>query len=151
LDERSSDEEADEEAGDESEEEVNEEREARSAKEQLESERLREESAKKRAKEVDKSRVNRVLNVSEMIAEYSYDAENMQWVEITFRMDATKPRLDLYSIIQKEAKVSYISKVQGIKRCFLNQSTLPEDKGCYKLITEGININVRFEILVARH
>jgi hypothetical protein len=52
--------------------------------------------------------------------------------------------LDLYSVIQKEAKTSYISKVSGIKRCFLNQSTLPEDNGCYKLITEGINVNVKY-------
>jgi hypothetical protein len=52
------------------------------------------------------------------------------------------PRLDLYSIIQKEAKHSYISKVEDIKRCFLNQSTLPQDNGCYKLVTEGINVNV---------
>jgi hypothetical protein len=52
------------------------------------------------------------------------------------------PRLDLYSIIQKEAKHSYIAKVDGIKRCFLNQSTLPQDNGCHKLITEGINVNV---------
>lgn len=77
-----------------------------------------------------------------MVEDYTYDANNMQSAEITFNLDATKPRLDLYSVIQKEAKVSYIAKVQGIKRCFLNQSTLPEDNGCYKLITEGINVNV---------
>ncbi len=116
------------------------------AKIRAEEERLREETAKKRGKTVDESRVNRVLKVSDMIDDYTYDANNMQWLEITFKMDATKPRLDLYSIIQKEARISYIAKVQGIKRCFLNQSTLPEDKGCYKLITEGINVNVRSSI-----
>ena len=55
-----------------------------------------------------------------------------------------KPRLDLYNVIQKEAKSSYVAKVSGIKRCFLNQSTLPQDNGCYKLTTEGINVNVGF-------
>lgn len=56
-----------------------------------------------------------------------------------------KPRLDLYSVIQKEAKVSYVAKVQGIKRCFLNMSTLPEDKGCHKIVTEGINVDVSYD------
>jgi hypothetical protein len=53
-----------------------------------------------------------------------------------------KARLDLYSIIQKEVKQAWISKVENIKRCFINQSTLPSDNGCYKLITEGINVDV---------
>ena len=48
----------------------------------------------------------------------------------------------MYSIIQKEAKHSLITRVEGIKRCFLNQSTLPGDNGCFKLVTEGINVNV---------
>lgn len=60
-----------------------------------------------------------------------------------FKLDVDKPRLDLYSIIQKEAKQSSISKVKGVKRCFLNQSTLPSDNGCFKLTTEGINVEVR--------
>jgi hypothetical protein len=77
-----------------------------------------------------------------MIADYKYDAESFRWFEVTFKLDALKPRLDLYSVIQKEAKNSYIARVEGIKRCFLNQSTLPEDKGCFKLTTEGINVNV---------
>jgi hypothetical protein len=58
------------------------------------------------------------------------------------KLDALKPRLDLYSIIQKEIKHSHIAKVEGISRCFLNQSTLPDDNGCFKLITEGINVTV---------
>ncbi len=29
----------------------------------------------------------------------------------------------------------------GIKRCFLNQSTIPDDNGCFHMITEGINVN----------
>ena len=99
-------------------------------------------STQKRTKEVDRTRVNRILNISEMIENYTYDAKNIQSLEITFKLDAMKPRLDLYSIIQKDAKVSFIAKVAGIRRCFLNQSTLPEDKGCFKLITEGINVNV---------
>ena len=48
----------------------------------------------------------------------------------------------MYSIIQKEAKHSFIARVDGIKRCFLNQSKLPSDNGCFKLTTEGINVNV---------
>lgn len=96
---------------------------------------------KKKCKKPDEKRINGVLKTSSMLADYSYDAENLRWVEVTFQLDALKPRLDLYSIAQKEAKHAYIAKVEGIKRCFLNQSTLPEDKGCHKLITEGININ----------
>ena len=88
-------------------------------------------SFKKKSKKVDPSRLNDVLKVSTMIADYKYDAENHKWIEITFALDALKPRLDLYSVIQREAKKCYISKVDGIKRCFLGQSTL---------ITEGINI-----------
>lgn len=60
----------------------------------------------------------------------------------TKKLDVDKPRLDVYSIVQKEAKHSSISKVSGVKRCFLNQSTAPGDNGCFKLITEGINIDV---------
>lgn len=33
----------------------------------------------------------------------------------------------------------------------MNQSTLPEDKGCHKLITEGININVSVLIFLNVH
>ena len=97
---------------------------------------------KKKTKLIDSNRVNRITHISDMIDSYTYDAENMQWFEITFKLDALKPRLDLYSVIQKEIKQSHITKVEGIKRCFLNQSTLPEDNGCFKLITEGINVNV---------
>ncbi len=97
---------------------------------------------KKKRKELDMIRVNRILNISNMIEDYKYDTEHMQWFEVVFRLDAFKPRLDLYSVIQKLAKHSYISKVEGIKRCFLNKSTLPEDNGCMKIITEGINVNV---------
>lgn len=85
--------------------------------------------------------VNRILSISDLIVDYNYDKEHLRWSEMTFQLDALKPRLDLYSIIQKEAKHCYIAKVDGIKRCFLNQSTLPEDRGCYKLVTEGINVD----------
>ena len=105
-------------------------------------------SIKKKSKKMDQHRVNRILNISEMIADYKYDAENLRWFEVTFKLDALKPRLDLYSVIQKEAKQSYIARVDGIKRCFLNQSTLPEDKGCFKLTTEGINVNVSLIIVL---
>jgi len=97
---------------------------------------------KKKRKELDMIRVNRILNISTMIEDYKYDAEHMQWFEVVFRLDALKPRLDLYSVIQKLTKHSYISKVEGIKRCFLNKSTLPEDNGCLKITTEGINVDV---------
>jgi DNA-directed RNA polymerase I subunit RPA1 len=96
---------------------------------------------KKLSKKIDAHRVNRILNISDMISDYTYDPVNLRWFEITFKLDALKPRLDLYTVIQKEAKSSYIARVEGIKRCFLNQSTLPEDHGCYNMITEGINVN----------
>jgi hypothetical protein len=97
---------------------------------------------KKKTKKVDQTRVSNVLNISKIIESYYYDAEHREWCELTLKLDALKPRLDLYSIIQHEAKRSYIAKVENIKRSFISVSTLPEDKGCYKMITEGINIPV---------
>lgn len=95
----------------------------------------------KKSRKIDNFRVKKILEISDLIYDYKYDHENMQWCEVTFKLDALRPRLDLYSVIQKEAKQSYIAKVNGIKRCFLNKSTLPEDDGCYRLITEGINVS----------
>jgi hypothetical protein len=97
---------------------------------------------KTKTRKVDQTRINNVLNVSKIIDSYYYDAEGKEWCELTLKLDALKPRLDLYSIIQHEAKRSYIAKVENIKRSFISASTLPEDKGCYKMITEGINIPV---------
>jgi hypothetical protein len=77
-----------------------------------------------------------------MIESYKYDPENKEWCEIELKLDASKPRLDLYSIVQKEAKSFYIAKIEGIKRCFVNKSKVPSDKGCLKMVTEGINIKV---------
>jgi hypothetical protein len=62
-----------------------------------------------------------------------------------FKLDALKSRLDLFSVVQKEAKHAFIAKVEGIKRCFLKKSEIPQDNGCFKLTTEGINVNVSVE------
>ena len=96
----------------------------------------------KKTKKVDPNRINHVLNISSMIDSYNYDSENKEWCEITLKLDALKPRIDLYSIIQKDAKHSFIAKIENIKRCFISQSTVPEDNNCYKMITEGINVKV---------
>jgi DNA-directed RNA polymerase I subunit RPA1 len=95
---------------------------------------------KKKSKKVDPNRISQVLNISNMIDSYSYDPENKEWCEVSLKLDALKPRIDLYSIVQKETKQSYIAKIENIKRCFISKSTLPDDNGCHKMITEGINI-----------
>ena len=41
---------------------------------------------KKKTATIDNERVSRVLNISDMIESYSYDAENLQWVEVTFKV-----------------------------------------------------------------
>jgi hypothetical protein len=78
-----------------------------------------------------------------MIDSYMYDSENKEWCELTLKLDALKPRIDLYSILQKDAKNSFIAKIENINRSFISQSTMPEDNGCFKMITEGINVKVR--------
>jgi DNA-directed RNA polymerase I subunit RPA1 len=97
---------------------------------------------KRKTKKIDPTRINNVINISSMIESYKYDPENKEWCEIELKLDASKPRLDLYSIVQKEAKSFYIAKIEGIKRCFVNKSKVPSDKGCLKMVTEGINIKV---------
>jgi DNA-directed RNA polymerase I subunit RPA1 len=42
---------------------------------------------KKKTKKIDASRIDRILNTSDMIQSYSYDGENMQWFEITFKVN----------------------------------------------------------------
>jgi hypothetical protein len=98
---------------------------------------------KKKTKKIDQNRINHVLNVSTMIDSYMYDSENKEWCELTLKLDALKPRIDLYSILQKDAKNSFIAKIENINRSFISQSTMPEDNGCFKMITEGINVKVR--------
>jgi len=41
---------------------------------------------KKKTKKVNLNRVNKILSISDMIESYSYDAENMKWFEITFKV-----------------------------------------------------------------
>ena len=43
-------------------------------------------SGLKKTHEVDEHRVNRILNISEMIEDYTYDAKHMQFFEITFKV-----------------------------------------------------------------
>ena len=133
-------EELDEEKNSEDEAEINEENQDMEEEENVVAEQTKSKNFKK-SRKIDSYRINRILQLSDLIYDYKYDHENMQWCEITFKLDALRPRLDLYSVIQKEAKQSYIAKVNGIKRCFLNISTLPEDDGCYRLVTEGINVS----------
>ena len=97
---------------------------------------------KLKKKKIDQTRINHVLNVSTMVDSYMYDSERKEWCELTLKLDAVKPRIDLYSILQKDAKNSFIAKIENIKRSFISQSTLPEDNGCFKMITEGINVKV---------
>lgn len=42
---------------------------------------------KQRSKKMSKERVRQVLNISELIASYSYDAENSKWFSITFKVN----------------------------------------------------------------
>lgn len=44
------------------------------------------EKVQRRSKEVDKQRVAKILNISEMIEDYTYDAQNLQSFEITFKV-----------------------------------------------------------------
>ena len=41
---------------------------------------------KKKTKKMNTIRVNKILSISDMIESYSYDAENMKWFEITFKV-----------------------------------------------------------------
>ena len=43
-------------------------------------------SAKKSKSKMDTERVNRIIFISDMIADYKYDVENLQWFEITFKV-----------------------------------------------------------------
>lgn len=43
-------------------------------------------SIRKKSKSVDNHRVNRILNISDLIYDYSYDAQNLQWSQVTFKV-----------------------------------------------------------------
>lgn len=39
---------------------------------------------------MDNHRVNRILKISDLIYDYKYDALNMQWAEVTFKVCSIK-------------------------------------------------------------
>ena len=45
---------------------------------------------KSKSKKMDNSRVNKILYISDMIADYTYDAENLEWFKITFKVTLRK-------------------------------------------------------------
>lgn len=43
-------------------------------------------SLKKKSRKSDRIRINRVLNISDLIADYSFDTENLRWAEVTLKV-----------------------------------------------------------------
>lgn len=93
-----------------------------------------------------KSRIDNVLLAGTgevQILEYDFDYENNGWCKILIRMPLTTAQVNIVSVIETEAKSTFVRKVKGITRCILQ--TNPNIPDQVKFVTEGINFHKLFE------
>ncbi|KAK2179285.1 hypothetical protein NP493_500g02080 [Ridgeia piscesae] len=89
---------------------------------------------------MDAKRVSDVLSLAKMATSYRYDAADELWCEVTFKVPLAERKVDMTSVVEKEAKRTVLYQVPGISRCFLSESRELGQEGTMKLRFEGVNI-----------
>lgn len=90
-------------------------------------------------KNKENARINAVLRSDHHIAGYRYDTVNQLWCEVTVQFGLLDSKIDLPSLIEKDAKSAIVHEVPNISRCFLSEKETAQGKQS-QLCTEGINI-----------
>ncbi|NXT38325.1 RPA1 polymerase, partial [Pelecanoides urinatrix] len=85
-------------------------------------------------------RVNAVLDSHPSIQDYTFDAENELWCEVSLTLPLMKVYFDLSSLLVGLARSTVIHEVKGITRCLLNETTNKQGEKELVLHIEGINL-----------
>ncbi|XP_070563725.1 DNA-directed RNA polymerase I subunit RPA1-like [Ptychodera flava] len=105
-------------------------------------------SKKKKKTEIvhddDDKRISAVYSISDLIFDYKYDTEDDLWCSVSLRLDIVDSKMDICSVVENEAKKSIVLQTPGITRCFLQDSTVPDDASHKILQIEGVNIMEMF-------
>ena len=97
------------------------------------------------------ARQNRVKNISPVVIDYDFDTKKEQWCRLKVKYDLINTKLDMSSLIEDEAKRTYIHRVGRIERAFLvkDMDAAKRNAPFAKLLkTEGVSL---LDVVIYNH
>jgi len=88
------------------------------------------------------NRINQVLGVAHVV-DYKFDTKRERWCKVTVEVPLTTTRLDMRTLIETEAKRTFVYRVGNIQRALIVKDVGARARGakCDKMIkTEGVSL-----------
>lgn len=99
-------------------------------------------TATKVVNESQKKRID-LIKTKPFVMDYEFDTRRERWCKLTIALDMTTTRLDMSSLIETEARKTFVHRVGNIQRALIVKDVNAKSRGakCEKMIkTEGVSL-----------